>query len=134
MSREPDGALDDLGAWLDLPEGSDLDLPLAERVTRAGISRVIVLAGTADSGKTTLVTALYELFQNGLFAGYLFAGSETLPALERRCHLGRIDSGRAAAETARTLAGGGQRWLHLRVRAATNGGAVRELLVSEIAG
>jgi hypothetical protein len=128
------GEVGQWGPWLDLPEGADLDLAAAERVARAGLTRVVLIAGAPDSGKTTLLAALYESFQRGPFAGYLFAGSETLPALERRCHLGRIDSGRAAAETARTLAGGGQRWLHLRVRAARDGGAVRELLVTEIAG
>jgi hypothetical protein len=122
------------GPWLDLPEGAELDLPGAERVARAGLARVILVAGAPDSGKTTLLAGLYECFQRGPFAGYVFQGSETLSALERRCHLGRIDSGRAAAETARTLAAPGQRWLHLRVRAAGRGAAPRELLVSEVAG
>ncbi|MGH7263436.1 MAG: TRAFAC clade GTPase domain-containing protein, partial [Candidatus Rokuibacteriota bacterium] len=127
-------ALGDLGPWLDLPEGAELDLPDAERVARAGLTRVVLIAGAPDSGKTTLLAGLYECFQRGPFAGYVFRGSETLSAIERRCHLGRIDSGRAAAETARTLGGAGQRWLHLRVGAAGSGAAAREVLMSEVAG
>ena len=122
------------GGWVELPEGADLDPAAAERIARAAITRVVLVAGAADCGKTTLVAAIYESFQRGPFAGGLFAGSETLLGFERRCHLARIESGRVVADTARTLNTGGLRWLHLRVRPTGHDGAPRDLLVSEIAG
>src|SRR4051812_6581560 len=45
---------------------------------------VIVLAGAVASGKTTLITALYERFGHGPIAGHRFAGSLTLPGFEAR--------------------------------------------------
>lgn len=131
-STAPEQALEDEGAWLELADGGDLDTEAAERIARAGIARVVVLLGAADSGKTTLLASLYESFQHGRFAGYAFGGSETLSGFERRCHLARVDSGRATAETARTLATSGQRWLHLRLRAGTHGIA-RDVLFAEVA-
>jgi hypothetical protein len=132
--RDVDPDSDAPGGWIDLPDGADLDSRGAERIARAAISRVILVAGPADSGKTTLLAAVYEAFQRGPFARCLFAGSETLLGFERRCHLARIESGRAVADTARTLNTGGLRWLHLRVRPADAEEAPRDLLVSEIPG
>jgi hypothetical protein len=124
----------DPGGWIELDDGSDLDPEAAERIARAAIARVVVLAGASDSGKTTLLASLYESFQRGPFAGYLFAGSATLLGFERRCHLARIESGRATSETARTLTTGAQRWLHLCVRSPALDGPPRDLLLAEIAG
>jgi hypothetical protein len=132
--RDADPESDSAGGWVELPEGADLDPAAAERIARAAVARVVLVAGPADSGKTTLLAAIYESFQRGPFAGCLFAGSETLLGFERRCHLARIESGRVVADTARTLNTGGVRWLHLRVRPPGPDGVPRDLLLSEVAG
>ncbi len=123
-----------LGNWLELPDGGDLGLAAAESLVRAAVTRVVVLAGPPDSGKTMLLTTLYESFQRGPFAGYLFAGSRSLLGFERRCHLARIESGRVTPDTARTAATAEPRWLHLRVRPAALDGPGRDLLLTEIPG
>jgi hypothetical protein len=95
---------------------------------------VILLAGAADSGKTTLLVSLYESLQRGPFAGHAFAGCETLLGFERRAYLGRIECGRATPDTARTSVAAGPRWLHLRVRTPDAFAPPRNLLFSEIGG
>ena len=92
------------------------------------------MAGPPDSGKTTLLTSLYECFQRGPFCDYLFVGSRTLPGFERRCHLARIASGRTKADTERTRPGQGYQLLHLRVRAKDLGKPPQDLLFSDLPG
>jgi Double-GTPase 2 len=128
------GEASPVGNWLELPDGGDLGLAAAESMVRAAVTRVVVLAGPADSGKTMLLTTLYECFQRGPFAGYVFAGCRSFLGFERRCHLSRIESGRVTPETARTAATTESRWLHLRVRPASLDGPGRDLLLTELPG
>jgi hypothetical protein len=132
VATEP--APSDPSGWVELPGGGDLTLAAAEEMTRAAVSRVIVLAGAADSGKTTCLASVYESFQRGTVGGYAFAGSHTLLGFERRCYLGRIASGRRSPDTARAPAGAAAPWLHLRVRAAAGGRPPKDLLLSEVPG
>ena len=81
-------------------------------------SCIILLAGLNDSGKTTLITSIYEYFQRGLRNyPYLFAGSKTFHELEQLCYLSRIKSD-ANNQNERTLIdpGGNENFLHLRLR------------------
>src|SRR3990172_2742237 len=64
-------------AFIDLPKGEALTEVQASDVTREGPTRVVVLAGPADSGKTTIITSLFEAFLEAPFANFLFAGSRT---------------------------------------------------------
>src|SRR5260370_4410125 len=45
---------------VDLPNGLDFDLTTASQITRAQLTRVIFIAGDKDSGKTNLVSSLYD--------------------------------------------------------------------------
>lgn len=117
-----------------LPDGVALDLETAKVITQASVTRVIIVAGPPDSGKTTLLTSLYECFQSGPFCDYLFVGSRTLPGFERRCHLARIASERAKADTERTRPGQGYQLLHLRVRVQDLGKPPQDLLFSDLSG
>jgi hypothetical protein len=119
---------------MDLPDGADLSPDSAIVITRAFMTRLVILAGAPDSGKTTLLTSIYESFQWGPFAGYIFAGSRTLPGLERRCHLARIVSGRTIADTERTKPGQRHQLLHLRVRAQDLSKPAQDLLLSDLSG
>src|SRR6188768_15789 len=72
------------GIWL--RGGEALELEEAANICRKGQTKVVLLAGPRESGKTTIITSLYESFQDAPFGGYSFAGSETLVGFERRCH------------------------------------------------
>src|SRR5208283_2750578 len=66
--------------YIDLPNGKELNESAALDLARSRPVQWIVLAGPSDSGKTTFLTSLYELFQWREVEGYAFAGSITLPA------------------------------------------------------
>ena len=119
---------------IELPDGTALDLDAAKVITQASVTRVILVAGPPDSGKTTLLTTLYECFQSGPFCDYLFVGSRTLPGFERRCHLARVASEKTKADTERTRPGQGYQLLHLRVRTKDLGKPPQDLLFSDLSG
>ena len=73
--------------FIDLPQGRELNDAAALDLAKSRPVQWIVLAGPIDSGKTTLLTSLYELFQWREVEGYAFAGSSTLPAFEELCYL-----------------------------------------------
>lgn len=115
-----------------IPFGADLTSETARRIMGSTQTNVIVLAGDVNSGKTTLLTSIYERFLDGTFGGYMFARSETLPGFERRCHLSRITSDRISPDTDRTR--GPMTLLHLRVQHVDSKTPPRELLFSDISG
>lgn len=96
-------------------EGDYLPAEEAGKVVRAAPTCIVVIAGVVGCGKTTLIAGLYGLFHKGPFAGYLFAGSRTLPGFERRCHLARMASGLTSPDTERTKHSHSQHLLHLRL-------------------
>lgn len=106
---------DEKPSMIQFREGDYLPADEAGKVVRAAPSSVVVVAGVAGSGKTTLVAGLYGLFHKGPFAGYIFAGSRTLPGFERRCHLARMVSGLTSPDTERTKHSDSQHLLHLRL-------------------
>jgi hypothetical protein len=107
--KKPARAPDDV----ELPAGTAFDPSTVYEVAREGLARVVILAGEQRSGKTTLISSLYELFQEGVVGRFSFAGSKTLPAFEERCHDARMTSGREIPDTERTKPGEGFRFLHL---------------------
>ena len=102
-------------------------------VAAASRATVIVFAGHVGSGKTTLMTSLYERLGRGPVAGRFFAGSRTLPGFERRCHLGRVASGLASPDTPRT-AFDALPWLHLRTADADHHSSMQDLLLGDFYG
>ena len=91
---KPSGIPLDLGKALDITGASD--------VLRRSPSRVIGIVGAFDSGKTSLIAGLYDLFQVGAVGDVAFAGSSTLHALEQACHDARAASLRNVAHSPRT--------------------------------
>jgi energy-coupling factor transporter ATP-binding protein EcfA2 len=118
---------------IDLPAGKELDDAAAAKVQASRLTRLIVVAGPPGVGKTTLVTSLYELFQKTSVADIAFAGSSTLPAFERRCHLSRTASERAQPDTERTPYGE-VRYLHIRVGADNLRHEPLDLLFTDVSG
>src|SRR5437764_3929798 len=69
-------------AFVPLPSGESLSELEATSVAAEAPTRVVILAGPAASGKTTILTSIYESFLEAPFANFLFAGSITLVAFE----------------------------------------------------
>jgi hypothetical protein len=118
---------------IELPPGTDLTPESGALVTAASLTRVVLIAGEAESGKTTLLSTIYEKFNEAPFANLLFAGSSTLVGWEQRCHLSRVASGAEKAETERTQ-GLRQRLLHLRVREQELNVPVQDILFTDLSG
>lgn len=118
----------------ELPSGVALTSYGTLPITRASLTRVVVLAGDLESGKTTLLSCIYEMFRDGPFAGMLFAGSSTLPAFEQRCHDARVESRRGTPETYRTRRSRSLEYLHLQLRDAECQQAKVDFLLSDITG
>jgi Double-GTPase 2 len=116
---------------VDLPRGKGLTAAQTVSITRRAFSSVILLAGTAECGKTTLFASLYLLFQRAPFAGYIFAGSDTLVGFEERVFLATVKSGRKKPKTPRTTK---SEYLHLRVRREDLSAPARDLVLCDLEG
>jgi hypothetical protein len=103
------------------------------KVMRREEATVVLLAGPVKCGKTTVLVALYELFNEGPVGGLMFAGSETLAGFERICHLGRAASGERPATTGRTNPSDIAGFLHLRV-ADRSTERITSVLASDVTG
>ncbi len=109
ISKKGEGILSDIV----LPSGDALDQSKANRFLCAFPANIIAVAGPADSGKTTLLSSIYDILQLGPFHDYSFATSTTLLAFERRCFLARLASQRSSPTTERTSTSSGLKFLHL---------------------
>ena len=87
------------------------------RITTASPTRLVILAGSKDAGKTTLLASVIQLFQqDGQIANFLFKGSKTLIGFEKRCFKSRTASMEDKAKTDRTTYKETDDFLHLKVR------------------
>lgn len=118
---------------IDLPHGKALTMDETYKITSSRKVKFIVLAGPSDSGKTTLVTTIYHMFQKGSLAGYWFAGSETLWGFEQRAYLTRISSGNASSQTPKTRRGISDAILHLRL-CSCKSNVFQDLLITDFSG
>jgi Double-GTPase 2 len=94
---------------------------------------VLVLAGAIGCGKTSVYAAIYERLGRGPFGGYTFAGSETIPGFEQRCHWWRTDSGTTEQYMRHTQAED-LPWLHIRLGDVERREPVRDLLFGDFDG
>lgn len=118
---------------IQLASGEALSVPDVDELLRSQPARLVALVGDRGSGKTTLIAAIYDCFLRGAFAGFHFAGSRSLVALERESHLARVESGRLSPDTLRTSRSEGLRFFHLAVVAADSR-RHENLLLSDRAG
>lgn len=121
-------------ARVSLPSGEALTQDEVEQFLRWRPATFVTVIGDSHSGKTTLICALYERFLKGYFAGFGFAGSRTLVALERRSHHSRVDSGRVTPETARTSHFEGLHYFHFAIAPEGHSDRRVDLLLSDRAG
>ena len=131
-SPEPDS--NDGNLELKIHSGEALKLAEISAITFRNRTQIIVIAGPVKSGKTTLITSLFHLFQRGAFANYLFSGSETLVGFDRRCHLARTSSGRETQDTPRTHPYIEDKFLHLKLRHVAEKFPDSDVLFLDISG
>jgi hypothetical protein len=120
---------------IDLPSGEALTELQAAEVAREDLSKVIIIAGPFNGGKTTILTSLFEAFLEAPFGNFQFRGSRTLFGFERRCHLGRKESGADEANTTHTSLREGVVFLHLALAKIDQGELKHSnLLLSDVSG
>jgi len=121
--------------FVELPAGTPLTPEALNEFLRTKPIRLVSIAGDRESGKTTLICAIYEDFLKGRYEDLLFGGSRTLVGFEERSHESRTASGRVLPDTAHTSHGEGLRFFHLGIApAAEDSGPQLELMMSDRAG
>ncbi|HEY3295372.1 MAG TPA: hypothetical protein VGL38_08030 [bacterium] len=117
-SKPEEGVLESTASsgYVGLLPGTALIASECDTITNRDRTTVVVFAGNVASGKTTLLTSIYEEFLQGPFGGFAFAGSKTLVGYERVCHLNRFASGLSTAETERTKGSDEAYYYHLSLK------------------
>lgn len=115
-----------------LTSGEALDRGKASILQRRRVSRSVGLIGPNDSGKTSLIAGLYDLLQEGPVSDRGFAGSTTLIAFERACHLARAASRRTIPHTERTSRGVDATFFHLDLY--QEGAGITSLFIGDRSG
>lgn len=96
-------------------------------------TKMLLMIGPAASGKTTIETSLYQLFQEKPVENYYFAGSRSLQGFEQRAYYTRTKSKGSVPDTPRTKVGEGPTFLHLRLWNRDND-ATTNLIFWDISG
>lgn len=96
-------------------------------------TKMIVLVGPVASGKTTMETSLYQLFQNRPVNDFYFAGSYSLQGFEQRSFYTRIKSKGNEPQTQRTSLEDGQAFLHIRLWNKGNN-VISNFILADISG
>lgn len=120
--------------FVELFSGGALSAADADAVTLRSRAHLIVLAGAADSGKTTVLASIYERLNEGPFAGFQFAGSRSLLGFEEICHLNRLASGGSQPDTQRTIPSEEASYYHLALKGTEDGARRRHVLLSAMSG
>ena len=115
-----------------LASADALTLSQASELLRTMEARVIAIIGPLESGKTSLIAGLYDLFQRGPVAGIRFARSRTLHEFERTCHDARSASRREQPHMYRTHRGE-VRFFHIEVGGGDAGDGL-SLIVGDRSG
>jgi energy-coupling factor transporter ATP-binding protein EcfA2 len=101
--------------YLPLFSGRALSLQETYNIMASENTALVVLVGPSESGKTTIETMLYQMFQRSKISNYVFAGSKTIQGYEERSFYTRITSRQDVATTPRTSRGSQELFLHLRL-------------------
>lgn len=115
-------------------DGNDLSIDEIKLITYAYKYNLIVIIGESDSGKTTLLASIFDLFQIGGFSNFAFSGSLTSVGFERRCHFSRESSKAELPDTEKTRSQDFN-FLHLAIKKINElNKPSRHLLLSDISG
>ncbi|MBN1063620.1 TRAFAC clade GTPase domain-containing protein [Clostridium botulinum] len=100
---------------VNLPLGEALSIEDTYSITSKERTKLIVLAGPSECGKTTLITTVYQLFHRGPIEELFFAQSQTIKGFEQRSYHTRANSGMDNPNTQRTRIGILDSFLHLKL-------------------
>ena len=103
------------------------------RIAAKESTRMIVLVGPVASGKTTMETSLYQLFQNSPVNDFCFAGSYSLQGFEQRAFYTRIKSKGNEPTTQRTCLEDNPAFFHIRLWNINNN-LIINLILADISG
>lgn len=121
-------------AFVDLYAGTELSGEDAEAVTLRSPAHLVVFAGAAASGKTTVLASIYDRLSEGPFAGFQFAGSRSLLGFEQICYLNRLASGGTRPDTPHTQISDEAGYYHLALCAKDPRELRRHVLLCAISG
>jgi hypothetical protein len=128
----------DTQAALELPKygelysGKKLTESEATQILQSAASQVVVLGGMVESGKTTLLARMFEMFQCGCVAGYRFAASQTLVGFDKLSWHATMECGASSPTTEHTYRSENNLFLHLRVQAEDGSMPTMDLLIADI--
>jgi hypothetical protein len=114
-------------------EGAVLPLDESSELGNAFPTRVVLMMGEQDAGKTTLLAEVHHAYLKAPFAGFIFAGSKTLIGFEQRCFLSRFKSGQRAEDTERTKSSD-ILLLHMALTPEATPGVHTHLLFTDVSG
>ncbi len=116
-----------------LPPAKAMRPSEAAKILGAAPTQVIVFFGPVGSGKTTLISSIYERFAEGELENFRFAGSATLMGFERISHPSREASGRTRADTDHTPLMMSRLIYHMKVNGVVHEG-LQDLLFVDVSG
>jgi hypothetical protein len=114
--------------------GEKLTALEASWMIRALPVKMVLCAGAQWAGKTTFLARIGEMFRNGSFNDFRFAGSKTLCGFERASWLATIASGAGQPDTKRTSKVEKDTFFHLQVRRVGNEDDHIDVLISDLPG
>lgn len=117
-----------------LPSGQALTAYETYPITASEKNNFVVVMGVTGSGKTTLISAIYQMFLlPNKIKNFYFAGSKTLSAFEERSFYSRTTSYGEQAETLRTPRGFNNNILHIRLLKKESS-MISNILLADISG
>lgn len=114
-------------------DGGILALEESSELANAFPTRVVLMMGEQDAGKTTLLAEVHHAYLKAPFAGFIFAGSRTLLGFEQRCLLSRLESGQRDEDTERTKSSD-IRLLHMALAPEATPDIHTHLLFTDVSG
>jgi hypothetical protein len=106
----------------------------ATEILQSNCTQVVALGGMVESGKTTLLARVFEMFQSGLITTHNFVRSRTLADFDKLSWHATMESGASKASTEHTSSSENNLFLHIRVRTSRGNGTVTDLLIADIPG
>lgn len=119
---------------IDVHSGKAMTIEDVDKLAKLSLTRLVVLAGMPEAGKTTLLLSLIHMFSTKpSYEGYIFAGSDTLLDFEEKSHLSKIDSEIEIPLTGRTPFGE-PTFMHLKVTDQMQQANKVDLIFTDISG